>query len=142
MTRKNDCRKAVALFVGIIDPSTGLLTYCNAGNTTPLQLGEEVSLLPSDENSPVGIDSASYYTSQQTELAKGSKLFVYTDGLALSENGEGKQIGEKKVRGAALQSLKLNPQPKAFIQNMHEAIATYTGGTPQTNDITMILIAT
>ena len=142
MTRKNDCRKAVALFVGIIDPSTGLLTYCNAGNTTPLQLGEEVSLLPSDENSPVGIDGASYYTSQQTELAKGSKLFVYTDGLALSENGEGKQIGEKKVRGAALQSLKLNPQPKAFIQNMREAIATYTGGTPQTNDITMILIAT
>lgn len=130
----------VALFIGIINPTTGLLTYCNAGHSVPLLLSDGVAALPTDENKAIGIDTDAVYTTRQTELAKGSMLFCFTDGLAQAKNSEGKFYGAKMVRGAALQSLKLNPQPKPFLENMNEALMKYTGNTAQKNDITMLII--
>ena len=60
--------------------------------------------------------------------------------MKTAENANQKMFGEKAVRGAALQALKLNPEPKAFIGQMLDAVKGFTGGTPQKDDITLLVI--
>ena len=131
----------MTLFVGMLDMTTGHLTYCNAGHNIPLLMDTEVNLLSGDPCQPAGEVSDNVYKSQEMTLDKGSMLFLYTDGLKNVENASQKMLGEKAVRGAALQALKLNPEPKAFIGQMLEAVNGFTGGTPQRDDITMLVLS-
>lgn len=141
LTGQEALKAGVALFIGTLDLKTGKLAYCSAGHHAPLLLKDEVGTLATDECKPLGVDADYSYTTQETELAKGSMLFCFTDGLAAAENGDGKAFGAKMVRGTALQALKLNPQPRPFIQNIKEAIAKFTATTPQKSDITMLVVA-
>lgn len=136
-----DVQRRMTLLVGILDMTTGHLTYCNAGHNIPLLMDTEVNLLPGESCQPVGESSDNVYKSQEMTLDKGSMLFLYTDGLKNVENASQKMLGEKAVRGAALQALKLNPEPKSFIGQMLEAVIGFTGGTPQRDDITMLVLS-
>ena len=130
----------VSLFVGILDLPTGNMMYCNAGYLTPLLLDEEVNPLPVDDNLPVGMKSSWKYTSQEMALDKGVMLFLYSSGLSKAKNNHSRQYGNKMVRGAALQALKLNPKPDLFLDSMRDAVEKYTGDTPQDSDMTMLVI--
>jgi serine phosphatase RsbU (regulator of sigma subunit) len=141
LTGQEALKAGVALFIGTLDLKTGKLAYCSAGHHAPLLLKDEVGTLATDECKPLGVDADYSYTTQETELANGSMLFCFTDGLTAAENGDGKVFGAKMVRGAALQALKLNPQPRPFIQSIKEAIAKFTAATPQKSDITMLVVA-
>lgn len=140
LTNNSDSQMGVSLFVGILDLPTGNLTYCNAGYLTPLLLDEEVNPLPVDDNLPVGMKSSWNYTSQEMILDKGVMLFLYSSGLAKAKNNHSRQYGNKMVRGAALQALKLNPKPDLFLDGMRDAVEKYTGDTPQDSDMTMLVI--
>jgi sigma-B regulation protein RsbU (phosphoserine phosphatase) len=130
----------VRLFVGALDQTTGTLQYCNAGHNTPLLADEELTLLPTDDNEPAGTTSGYAYTSQQTTLTKGKLLFLYTDGVTQATGADGKALGDKRVRGMALQAYKVDARPEPFFQNMQKAITDYTAGTPQADDLTLMVI--
>ena len=135
-----DGQRRMTLFVGVLDVATGRLAYCNAGHNVPLLMNKEVNLLSGDSCQPVGEQAGSVYSSQEVALDKGSMLFLYTDGMKTAENANQKMFGEKAIRGAALQALKLNPEPKAFIGQMLDAVKGFTSGTPQKDDITLLVI--
>ena len=140
LTNNSDSQMGVSLFVGILDLQTGNMTYCNAGYLNPLLLDEEVNPLPVDDNLPVGMKSSWKYTSQEMTLDKGVMLFLYSSGLSKAKNNHSRQYGNKMVRGAALQALKLNPKPDLFLDSMRDAVEKYTGDTPQDSDMTMLVI--
>ena len=131
----------VRLFVGQLDLTTGLLRYCNAGNNTPLLTDEGISLLPVDETAPAGSQRGTVYTAQEATVAPGKLLFLYTNGIAEAVDADGKPLGDKHLRGMALQAVKLNAKPQPFYDNILQAIDKYTGGTPQTSDLTLMVIA-
>ena len=130
----------VRLFVGALDLTTGNLQYCNAGNNTPLLYNEELSLIPDDEHLPAGSQPGYAYTASETTIAPDKLLFLYTEGLTEAEDANGKQLGEKQLRGIALQSIKVNARPQPFFNNIQKAIADFTGDTPQVNDLTLMVI--
>ena len=130
----------VRLFVGALDLTTGNLQYCNAGNNTPLLYNEELSLIPDDEHLPAGSQPGYAYTASKTTIAPDKLLFLYTEGLTEAEDANGKQLGEKQLRGIALQSIKVNARPQTFFNNIQKAIADFTGETPQVNDLTLMVI--
>jgi sigma-B regulation protein RsbU (phosphoserine phosphatase) len=135
-----ESQRKMTLFVGVLDLPTGRLAYCNAAHHVPLVMDTEVSLLPGDPDQPVGAQSGLVFTSQEMTLASGSMLFLYTDGLTKAQNASQKVLGEKAVRGAALQALKLNPAPKVFFDQMLAGVDAFTGGTKQRDDITMMVV--
>ena len=137
----DDRNMPVRLFVGALDVATGTLQYCNAGHSTPLLSDEELTLLPVDDNEPAGTTPGYAYAGQQTTLAKGKLLFLYTDGVTQATGTDGKALGEKQLRGLALQAYKVNARPEPFFQSIQKAIADYTAGTPQTDDLTLMVIA-
>ena len=140
LTISGEKQSGVSLFVGVLDLETWQLSYCNAEHTTPLLLSDEVHHLPTDENVPVGTTPNWGFTAQEMALEKGTMLFLYTSGLAKAKNGHFKQFGDKMVCGAALQALKMNPAPKLFIENIQGAINKFIDGTPQSSDMTMLVI--
>jgi serine phosphatase RsbU (regulator of sigma subunit) len=131
----------VRLFVGQLDLTTGQLRYCNAGNNTPLLTDEKISLLPDEDTLPAGTQAGVVYTAQETTIAPGKLLFLYTDGIAEATDADGKKLGDKQFRGMALQAVKLNAKPKPFYENILQAIDNYTAGAPQADDLTLMVIA-
>jgi len=131
----------VRLFVGQLDLTTGQLRYCNAGNNTPLLTDEEISLLPIDDSDPAGSQPGMVYTAQETTIAPGKLLFLYTNGIAEARDADGKPLGDKQFRGMALQAVKLNAKPQPFYDNILKAIDSYTAGAPQAEDLTLMVVA-
>ena len=131
----------VRLFAAQLDLTTGQLRYCNAGNNTPLLTDEDISLLPGDDTAPAGSQPGTVYTAQETTIARGKLLFLYTNGVAEAVDGNGKPLGDKQLRGIALQAVKLNAKPQPFYDNILQAVDKYTAGAPQADDVTMMVIA-
>ena len=140
LTMSGEKQMGVSLFVGVLDLATWQLTYCNAAHETPLLLKDEVNHLDIDENVPVGTRPNWEFTAQEATMEKGSMLFLYTSGLAKAKNDHFKQYGNKMVNGAALQAMKMNAAPKAFVENIRGAIDKFIGDTPQVRDMTMLVI--
>ena len=113
----------------------------NAGNNTPLLTDEEISLLPIDDTAPAGSQPGTVYTTQETTIAPGKLLFLYTNGIAEAKDADGKTLGDKQFRGMALQAAKLNAKPQPFYDNILKAIDSFTGGTPQADDLTLMVVA-
>ena len=61
----NKTHMFVTLFVGVLDLSTGMLHYCNAGHDAPLLVGAGVGELPCDPNIPVGFMPSWEYSLQE-----------------------------------------------------------------------------
>ena len=131
----------VRLFVGQFDLTTGQLRYCNAGNNTPLLTDEEISLLPIDDTVPAGSQPGTVYAVQEITIASGKLLFLYTNGITEAKDADGKSLGDKHLRGMALQAVKLNAKPQPFYDNILKAIDNFTAGAPQTEDLTLMVIA-
>ena len=132
--------QSVRIFAGALNLTTGLLRYCNAGNNTPLLSDEEISLLPCDDNQPAGTEPGYVYTAQEATVAPGKLLFLYTDGIAEATDANGKKLGDKHLRGMALQAVKINARPRPFYDNIVKAIDAYTDSTPQAEDLTLMVI--
>lgn len=122
----------VTLFVGVLDLSTGLLRYCNAGHDAPYIRD---TLLPCDANMPVGVTAELKYTEQETAIAPGTIVFLYTDGLTEAENASHEQFGMKRITDVVTAH---NGTPQELIETMINAVHSYVGDTEQSDDLTML----
>ena len=68
-------------------------------------------------------------------------MFLYTDGVTEAENASHKKLGEKHLRGMALQAIKLDARPEPFFKNIQKAVTDFTGGIPQADDLTLMVIS-
>ena len=135
----NDSSMFVTLFVGVLDLQTGHLCYCNAGHNAPylLQAPADASLLPVDPNLPVGAMPDWTFTEQTADIAGGSTLFLYTDGLTEAENAQHDLFGEKRVAEVIAS---FEGSPEELIETMSAAVRQFVGDTEQSDDLTMLAI--
>jgi sigma-B regulation protein RsbU (phosphoserine phosphatase) len=103
----NEENMFVTVFVGVLDLDTGHLRYCNAGHNAPYI---QNTMIPCDSNLPVGIMSDWKYSEQETMIAPGTTLFLYTDGLTEAEDAMQKQFGEERVV-SVIDAMVLTPYP-------------------------------
>ena len=132
---------SATLFVGVLDLETGQLKYCNAEHTVPLLIGERMEQLPVDNNVAVGLYDDWNFTAQEKQVAPGTLLFLYTDGLTHAENVEHEPFDERRMMGEALQSVYgLESTPKPFIERMSATVHRYMGDAELTDDMAMLAI--
>lgn len=135
MARDNNMSVFVTFFVGVLDLITGHLNYCNAGHKAPFM--PDGSVLAVQRNLPVGVMGGWQYTTQQTTLAPGTTLFLYTDGLDEAEDVQHQMFGKPRIKEVLVQS----PQaPDAIIDNMTSAVTRFVDGNEQSDDLTMLAI--
>ena len=134
MIRKNSMTVFVTFFAGLLDLDTGHLRYCNAGHKAPLVNRQP---LPVHSNLPIGAMLDYEFEAQETDLAPGSTLFLYTDGLDEAEDAERHLFGKKRVKEVMQIT---SQQPCALIESMKQAVADYVGDTEQSDDLTMLAL--
>lgn len=137
----NGTTPAVDIFVGVLNFTTDQLNYSLAGTFSPLLLhNDTVHILPVEPTSPAGSSVDTTFHDLHAELAPDTMLLLYTTGAANITNADGKIYGEKRLRGAALQAMKLNPQPAPFLDILNKAQDEFIKGAPQATDRTILVI--
>ena len=85
-----------------------------------------------------GILPDSEYTAIQADLLPGDCYLFYSDGVTEAFNAEGHIFGERRLLDAAAQNQGLNPEQ--LVAAIQQAVSTFAGDHPQSDDITLLAI--
>ena len=96
---ENPTNMFVTLFIGLVNLTTGHLSFCNAGHNPPVigggeHHGEFLQMLP---NFPIGVLSGLQFQGEEIDSIKGRPLFIYTDGLNEAENLKNEQFSDDRL---------------------------------------------
>lgn len=127
----------VTVWLGILDLKTGTLTASNGGHEKPIikKPNGQFEVLNDKHNLVVGFIANSPYTEYKIQLEKGSKLFVYTDGITECVGGEG-QFGMDRLVQTLNKYKDLSSEEIA--KNLLKDLEEYRGSMNQFDDITML----
>jgi sigma-B regulation protein RsbU (phosphoserine phosphatase) len=136
----NETNMFVTLFVGVLNLENGCLSYCNAGHNEPILISDSVQFMACDPNLPVGIETHWDFTLQETQLAPGTTLFIYTDGLNEAENAVQEQFGDNRMLAKAGELLAESLTAKQIVNEMTDAVHRFVGDAEPSDDMTMLAI--
>jgi len=129
----------ITLFLGILDLSTGVINYCNAGHNPPIIIKNgDAHYLDTQPSLILGVEPTAQYTANELTLAPGDTLFLYTDGLTEAENAQKEVFGdERALKTAARFSTQTAEQQ---IEQMHQAVHQFVNNAEQSDDLTLLSI--
>lgn len=135
----------VTFFFAVLDTSTLVLNYVNAGHNPPLffrkwtlaRKGSNDEMLDKG-GPPLGLFPDSEYKSGRVYLQDGDVLVLYTDGILDATNGEHDQFGEERFRGTLRSSLPLSASE--ICQKVVDRMEAFSAGAPQWDDVTLAVV--
>lgn len=132
----------VTAFYGILDPDTGILTFCNAGHNPPLIIrseGKDTVEMLKRTGMAIGIEENATWSQSSISINPGDFLVLYTDGIPEAQDAMGSFFGEEKL----VEIVQENTARSAYeIQNsILEGIEKFVGDSPQFDDITLMILA-
>jgi serine phosphatase RsbU (regulator of sigma subunit) len=130
--------KYATVFYCLLERS-GRLCYVNAAHCPPLVVcasGEQRALEAT--GMPVGLVETAQFAVAEERLAPGDKIVIYSDGVTEAQNTEGEFFGKKRLREIVAARA---AEPCAAIHDaIQEAVAAFTEGAPQSDDITVVVL--
>ena len=129
----------VTIFCGVLDLSSGVLRYCNAGHNPPYLLraqGGRDTL--GGTGIPFGIDADMPHRIDETVLRPGDTLFLYSDGITEAFDTEGAEFGTARLE-AALEAGR-GGSAAELVAGVLGATAAFTEGADQSDDITALAL--
>ena len=134
----NEAQMFVTVWVGILEISTGKLTAANAGHEYPvLKKPDGHFELYKDKHGFVlgGMDGL-VYREYELQLAPGSKLFLYTDGVPEATDAENELFGTERMLRALNEDP--NAEPEQLLKNVRRAVDAFVKDAEQFDDLTML----
>ncbi|UCB44507.1 MAG: SpoIIE family protein phosphatase [Spirochaetota bacterium] len=136
----------ITLFYIILDSKRRVINYASAGHT-PLILyraetDQTYKLNP--RGFPIGLNVGDLklfkkgITNERLSLNKGDLLLVYTDGITEAMNSKREEYGEQRLLKMIKRYKRLSTSK--FADKLIEDIREFTGGIPQSDDFTFIVI--
>ena len=129
----------VTIWLGVLNLKTGALVATNAGHERPVIKKPDGSfeLIKDRHGFVVGWDSDFVCSEYEIQLEKGSKLFVYTDGVPEAVGQDGRFGCDRMVA-----SLNANEDltPHEILANLKKDIDLFVGSYDQFDDITMLCV--
>jgi sigma-B regulation protein RsbU (phosphoserine phosphatase) len=124
-------------FYGVYDAQTRRLEYTNAGHPPPLCItGQQVQRL-STGGTVLGLFDDRHYESQIIDIAPGSLLIAYSDGLTEAEDAKGEEFGDQRVLDIALRSRQSSAG--AVVKALLDVVDQWTGPAEQFDDVTIVV---
>ena len=131
----------VTIWLGILEISTGKLTYSNAGHEDPVIYKKDegrFELFKTKHGFIAGGMPGMKYTDVEVTLEHGDRLFVYTDGVPEATNGDNKLFGLERM----IDTLNADPGQKleGLLAKMTEDVNAFVGSAPSAALRSMALI--
>ena len=140
LCENNESGMFVTAWMGIMDLTTGIVQFSNAGHNPPLLKRADGSFEYLKTRAGfvlAGMEGICYRAGEIT-MDPGDRLFLYTDGVTEATNTENMLYGEERLltfmnQNASMEARKLLP---ALKNNIDE----FVGEAPQFDDITMLML--
>ncbi len=147
LSEKNDDDMFTTAWVGILEISTGLLTYADAGHEKLAFYRDGVWELPRKPNGAVALAAFTEEDYEQlpekyrfrnyvVTLQPGDAIFQYTDGATEATNADEDLFGEERLIEALNESPSISPG--IILPFVRSRIARFVKDAPQFDDITML----
>ena len=140
LSEDNDAQMFVTVLYAVYNPATGQFTYACGGHDAPLVVHPDGSseLLPLTGGIVLGIMPGMSYEENSVYLAPGDTLISYTDGVTEAMNADGEQFGIERLRQTFADSPPQNAQDA--VNKIFKAVYEFAAGTPQSDDITCLVL--
>ncbi|MBR4333842.1 MAG: SpoIIE family protein phosphatase [Clostridia bacterium] len=130
----------VTVWLAVLEISTGKLTATSAGHEYPAlkKAGESFELFKDRHGVAVGAMDGVRYREYTIDLEPGTKIFVYTDGVAEATNSNEELFGTDRMI-AALRNGE-NGTPRDVLKAVKAGVDEFVGKAPQFDDLTMLCL--
>jgi serine phosphatase RsbU (regulator of sigma subunit)/anti-sigma regulatory factor (Ser/Thr protein kinase) len=130
----------VTCFYGVLEPTSGVLRYANAGHNLPLVHDANASAELRATGMPLGLMPEMGYEVKETTIAHGARMLLYSDGL-VEAHGDGREM----FGTARAAELLRDPGPAGdLIARTLAALDDFTGAgageREQEDDITLVAL--
>ncbi len=123
----------VTMIYAILDPASRVLRFASAGHLRPLLIEDShAQFLDTERGLPLGIGTGTY-SEAQVQLAPGSRLLFYSDGITEATNPEGDEYGAERLETHFRQS-------DASEVSILEDVRRFANGAGLHDDATVILL--
>jgi phosphoserine phosphatase RsbU/P len=125
------------LFFGVLDPTTGLLSYINGGHESLFVLSPSGGIKENlNSTGPaVGMLPGIKFKIEQTYIKPGDILFGYTDGVPEARNSEGSFFTKERL--LSILKRRFN-SANSLLEDIHNLVQNHKGAAEQFDDITLI----
>ncbi len=136
----NKMQLFITVWFGILDLTSGVVTYTNAGHEYPAIKNGDSSykLLVTDNLPPIGTIEDIPYENASIKLEPGDRLFLYTDGVTDVKNDDGKRFGIDRMT-AALDNTE-SMDTNGVVTFMNSEINRFVGNAERFDDTTMMSV--
>ena len=126
------------IFIGILDPKSGKLSYINGGNDPALIVGKDgkahTKLI---HNGPaIGVIPQAKFVVKEINLAKDDLLIAFTDGIPDAQNINREFFGNERLHAL----LTHNSTPAELLNKIESELNQFIGEAEQFDDITLLAI--
>ncbi len=129
----------VTLFLGVLDLDSLELRFSSAGHTTPsLARNAAVTPVAQQQGPALGLAPGLAFPCNSLQLQAGDRLAIFTDGIDEAFNDQDQMFGVDRFNEALLNSL-ARPGSIAGAE-IFDVLARFAGGTPQSDDISLLLL--
>lgn len=126
------------LFMGILNESSGVLTYVNCGNEPPLIIRSDGSFIPLHTTGPVlGIFPDARFRAMESTMEAGDFLLAFTDGIPDALNDQGIPFGTDHLMDDLVDRTISIDQ---VLHNVTQQVLDYIDKADQFDDITLLAI--
>jgi sigma-B regulation protein RsbU (phosphoserine phosphatase) len=141
LSRFMDMGKFITLFYGILNVKNKAFTYTNAGHNFPFLLDRDGNLKTLEKGGTIlGVFDSTVYEEETVQLKPGDLLLLYTDGITEATNEKEEMFEEERLLKLLKDNQSLSAQP--FSQKIVDEVLLFCGTTPQSDDITLVLVKT
>jgi len=123
----------VTMVYAILDPATRTLKFASAGHLRPLLIeNSHARFLDTERGLPLGIGPGGY-SEAEVQLAPGSRLLFYSDGITEATNPEEDEYGAERLEKHFRRS-------DASAESILKDVRTFANGAGLHDDATVILL--
>ncbi len=134
-----DAARFVTLFTGIIDSSSNILKFCNAGHNYPILISNDGEVYRLKEGGIIlGCLPNFPYSEGEIEIKNGDLLFTFTDGITEAMNSKNEEYGEEQLIEELL--VIKNNSCQEIAQKILMSVKAHINDEPQYDDITLLII--
>ena len=136
----NENNMFVTFWLGLVDLTTGHLSFCNAGHNPPVIGcgGDDVTFLKMQPNVPIGVLPGMDFEGEEIDTIKGRPFFIYTDGLNEAENKEKEEFSDARLIEILRNTCFSSSQQ--LIEKLRAEVEAHRNGAEPSDDLTMMCL--
>jgi sigma-B regulation protein RsbU (phosphoserine phosphatase) len=134
-----DPEKFATLFIGVLEPETGRMWYCNAGHERPMLFRRDGTLERLSRGGlALGIVDAFPYEEAVATLEPGDSLVIYSDGIPDATDEIGTFFGEERLTQCVSNHRHLDAA--GLMGCIIDSVQAHEHGAPRADDLTIVVV--